>query len=643
MTGTSITTLARHKLFRTIVAFSVLAVSTNVLAHYLQWQPEPLIWAVLFVLSFAAFLKCPSFKPKSRVAIITPGLYSALLDLSLLLGYHIALDAPYPTINGKIYAGLSFENTIAQYSFIDLFAVLAMLPSLFMFSYAIYAFIAEKNASSNVSRSRAAKSLPRVNPASFIVGVVVLVLLWIPYLLTYWPGLLFGDSLVSLRQALGMTAWDNHHPVAFTAFISLCMKAAHAFNLDNTAGCAIYSFSQMLFLACCFSYTAQWLVSRGHLRPLWGVIVLLGFGLTPFIAIYSIAMWKDPVFSAALMMMSLMLFDIVETEGNIVYENRLWLPMFITAVLIVCLLRSNGLLIAIAVSLVLLLMSFKRSEGYRAIPQAKTASVGAIAALVASLLFLGPISSALHIEKVGSSEGTGILYNQMARVVVFEGNMDDANEQYLSSLLPIEQYESTYRPCCFDNLKYAFQDNGAYFGMRSLLLNWSSMLVNNPSLYLEAWELQTFGFWAINQPELASYLNIAGGVPRNTIDEEPYSSQLENEFEIEAASQLPGDASFWRTIFVQDMWTPPSGFLFWISLYLICLCFITGKRKWALPLLPTLLLFLSMFIATPIAYWPRYVAAAYFLVPFFALLFYLLLKPSSASRRNEHRPRKRAR
>lgn len=40
-----------------------------------------------------------------------------------------------------------------------------------------------------------------------------------PYLIVYWPGLIFGDLLSSLSQALGSAPLSNHHPVAYTLFL----------------------------------------------------------------------------------------------------------------------------------------------------------------------------------------------------------------------------------------------------------------------------------------------------------------------------------------------------------------------------------------------------------------------------------------
>ena len=469
--------------------------------------------------------------------------------------------------------------------------------------------------------------------------------MWTPYLLAYWPGFIFGDSLYSVRQVLGMTPWDNHHPVAYTAFLKACFAAAHMLGFGNTAGAALSMVLQMAFMACCFSFMAQWTVSRGRLKKPWGLLIVLVFGLTPFIATYSVSMWKDSIFSSAAMVLTLLLFDFALTRGRIASESRSWVAAFAMFMLIVAVFRSNGPLLVIAVAIWMLVELVLAKLGRASQPSkpSVTAPAIAVAVTIAALVFTGPITTSLGIIRVEESEGTGLFLNQMARVVTFDGNVSEQDSEYIASLLPLDRYPETYRPCCFDELKYAMQANGADFSMKRMLPNWASVFFKNPGLCVEAWELQTYGFWAINGPELTSFRNIGGCVPRNTATEEPYAGQLQSEFEINDSCILPGDAGFWRTLFPQDTWSPPAALFFWIALYLACLCALVRKKSWVLSLLPTLLLFVSMFIATPIAYWPRYVAAAYFLVPFFALLFYLLLKPSGVPHRNDRRPRKRAR
>lgn len=465
-----------------------------------------------------------------------------------------------------------------------------------------------------------------------VLDAVIMLALWTPYLLTYWPGFVFGDSVDSIRQVLGLDAWTDHFPVAYTAFIGACFSVAHAFGFGNTAGCVLYSALQMLFMAFCFSHCAQWIVARGRLRQAWGLVISIAFGCTPFIAVYSISMWKDPIFSAALLTLSLLLMDFAWTKGAVAFEKRAWLPLYTLMLAIAALFRSNGLLVIMALLAVFAVMLARsKANGYR--PRGFKMAIASTATVaIAALVFTGPISSALGIGKVGLSEGAGILYDQMARVVTSDGNMNEANRDYLDSLLPIEQYPQSYHPCCFDLLKYELLENNPSLEVQPLLVNWFQMLASNPAIYVEAWQLQTFGFWSLNDHGLSAFPNIASGFPFNTTTDSHFANQLEEVYDIHAGSRLPGDSNRWMGLFPQDSWEPPAAFLFWIALYLACLCLIVGKGRWAVSLVPVLVLFASIFVATPLCYWPRYVAAAYFLIPYFAFMLFFLMKPIAPSK-----------
>ena len=45
-------------------------------------------------------------------------------------------------------------------------------------------------------------------------------------------------------------------------------------------------------------------------------------------------------------------------------------------------------------------------------------------------------------------------------------------------------------------------------------MHWISMGIENPIVYFESWELQTFGYWTINHPLVLLHNgNINGGAP----------------------------------------------------------------------------------------------------------------------------------
>lgn len=107
----------------------------------------------------------------------------------------------------------------------------------------------------------------------------------------------------------------------------------------------------------------------------------------------------------------------------------------------------------------------------------------------------------------------------MARVVVENGELSAEDSDYMGRLLPMEEYQSAYTPCLVDNLKWNpnFQKEVLEDGFFRTYL---SILRKNPRICFEAWELQTFGFWSVNQKWVNGFTgNILNGVPRNIYPE----------------------------------------------------------------------------------------------------------------------------
>ena len=139
-------------------------------------------------------------------------------------------------------------------------------------------------------------------------------------------------------------------------------------------------------------------------------------------------------------------------------------------------------------------------------------------AIAASLLITGPIYNSLGISPSEKVEGLGIPLNQMARVVAYDGDTTESDKEYMSSLLPLEQYQEVYAPTCTDPLKWNTQFNPEPL-TDDFWPHWLSMLVKNPLVYFEAWEMQTFGYWTVNHPSVVFHQgNINGGVPRTAED-----------------------------------------------------------------------------------------------------------------------------
>lgn len=266
-------------------------------------------------------------------------------------------------------------------------------------------------------------------------------------MLIYWPGFIFDDTLSSLAQATGIAPYNNHHPFLYTMFIKVCLKIGNILGIGNTGGCVLYCLVQMGFLAYAFAYLSRWITTRCSLKNYWILIVVLIFSLSPYIATYSIAMWKDPFFSTALVLTTVLLMDFILSKGTILKTSKSWLPCLAILLLIVMFSRNNGIYIVVCTEIILLVYwltarkKFKHSFAHIGKLTGSTACT-----LALCLVVTGPVYRALDVTSSPKVESVGILLNQMARVAALDGDMTESDREYLNSIVPLDEYKTLYSP-----------------------------------------------------------------------------------------------------------------------------------------------------------------------------------------------------
>lgn len=246
-----------------------------------------------------------------------------------------------------------------------------------------------------------------------------------------------------------------------------------------------------------------------------------------------------------------------------------------------------------------------------------SARIGAVVAslavaVLASWAITGPLYTAIGVKPTEKVEQVGIALNQMARVAAVGGDMSQSDREYLNSILPIEQYADKYRPCCTDMLKWDEEFSDEALEQGDFWAHWWSMLVRNPKEYVQAWILQTYGFWTFNEPKVASYANNIGHGDLQLPDTFAEHDILLPDYR--ADTQL-------HRLFPYNGHCIPEGLLFWVLLYLALVLCLQGRWTWLLGLVPSGALMLTLFIASPAWYWPRYACLIQFLIPFYLALF----------------------
>lgn len=588
------------------IQFLVLYFSADIFIRYTFSYSLPLVSALftLGLITFYHFLrkKNTDFQNKTKWRVCGPLsiVVLALFAFSLVLGHHIH-------IGEDTYAGTAVENYIEPYSWFDVVAFICILYVLMLMARAITQITFDYRLKYTSGAS------PKVTPIPlkpFFIASAAIAALWLPYLLTYWPGLLFTDTLSSLNQIFGAPL-SNHHPIVFTLTMKLCIQIASIIGLSRTSGIALYTILQMVFMAICLGYIAVWFIERLGIRKQFIWLMVAIFGISPYIATYSIALWKDPVFSCCICIICVILADAVLSGEGVV--SKLQIAALCILSLAAMLFRNNGVYIVLALVLLLTaacIVSNLRKQSFRCVP----ILIPLCISLAAYLVISGPVYSALHVIPTEKVESLGIPLNQMARVAALNGDMSGSDRAYMDSLLPLDQYKDKYRPTCTDMLKWDPEFNSEPLS-NNFWAHWISMMIRNPKVYFEAWEMQTCGYWTVNVPvAVQNNSNIYGGVPRNVYPEYNIG------YDITSKNLLRFDNI--RNALPLSSYSISGGLVFWILIFTCTILVLNKKWKWILPIIPLLLLYGTLFIASPIWYWPRYILAAQLALPVVIVLLY---------------------
>lgn len=559
---------------------------------------------VAIIASLVNFNKfaCRDFAFPSVVGRACCLVISLVFSFVLVLGAHICVTEP-------VIAGGIYENYIEPYSALDVVAFWVMSALVFWVLSVLVQLSSRCRCRVFCEDSlRGNDGGSSIRLLSVALRALVIFLLYLPFFLRYCPGLFFGDTFSSLAQIMGWNPLSNHHPVAFTLMMAACIKIAGLMGMGPSVGVALLTVLQMACVASTFGYLSIWVTSRLGVPSRWSWLLVVYFGLSRYFALYSVALWKDPLFSCCLVLMVTMLADAVMGKDS--WSSALRLLVFGALALGVMLLRNNGLYICAALFVVLAIIAVLGRLG-RIGPMGSGSrlAIPLGIAIAACLAITGPVYSAMGVVPSEDVESAGIPLAQMARVVALDGDMSESDRSYMNELLPLDRYKEVYHPSFIDPLKWNDDFNSDHL-KDGFWAHWISMFLRNPSMYFEAWELQTFGFWAPN-------VKGADGLPENFLMGAPYNLMADGEASAGVAFRnllAPlGDGV--DKVIGLNAWSISGAVVFWLLVFSAVLLESRGRPRSALPLLPFLLLYGTLFIASPIWYWPRYVVAAQFGLP----------------------------
>lgn len=440
----------------------------------------------------------------------------------------------------------------------------------------------------------------------FLTVMGIISIAWIALLLQFWPGTSMNDQLSIIAQPI---VSGGTHPLLYNLALSLCVRVSLALFGTGNAGFATFIILQMLVCAGVVSFCCQWFDYRG-VRRLVIILVAAFFALVPIVATFSINAWKDTLFSYAMLLWLPFTWEAC-ANPRVFWANRKNYLVLSALVVATALLRNNGLMLALAFCVVLILVQRKSMN-------LKLGSASLAAALVICLLPSMALS-AVGVHQI-TREVVGIPLQQLSAVQLNgNGELSAEPREYLDELLPATSVAGSYMPVFADGIKFMgwFDPNYRLDQTRSEFARaYADAALAYPALMLRAYLSHTYGNWSLFafSPEQSYELALSANIPGGEF------AQLMEDYGLSNQSFYPQGVQEWfAQTYPKLLVFPGPGACFALVLLFGYALTIKTRRTWPLLLvLPHVLLWCTLMLASPLSLALRYVFPMVCAIPFLA-------------------------
>ncbi len=386
----------------------------------------------------------------------------------------------------EIYEGIFADVSIMDffvYPFLGLFFT-ALILLLFAASDKVSAGMERDKVDDSAKRGKISKIVGIYKKHPCVVLFALYLICYLPYYLTFFPGNCGKDTWESLSMAEGLIPWTNHHPVLFTGAMMVVRKLTGFLPITGSVG--VFSFLQMLTVAAVLAYlTTRILRTRVHV---FCKIFAVGmFAFHPFVGMYSIYLSKDVLFSVIMVLLCIKLYDVIAGKGELL-ANSIECVKLSALFLLSSMLRNNGMYIAIVMAVIFLVLYKKY---WKQILILFACAIGLFQ------IWQGPVFKAIGIEKQSFAEAASVPLQQIGYVLWEGDTFSEEDMAFLEELMPVEKVKEVYQPGYTDPYKFdeAFNDEFLNDNVGKFLGVWWNGCKSHFGSYVKAYLMQTVGYW----------------------------------------------------------------------------------------------------------------------------------------------------
>ena len=500
---------------------------------------------------------------------------------------------------GSIVSSYVFEPAVNIFDLKNAGYFLISSIGLSLLFYHIFAIIFKKFTNMKITEDH-----NKMTKKQFFLIVLFICLGYSFYFVRFYPAIMTPDSYYVIHYANNYILSD-FHPFGHTWFFGIFFHFGKLI-FNNLNACVAFSIIvQMISMATIFSIVIRFLYNNGLKKNTCLFLVLL-YTINPLHAHYSITLWRDVMFGGSFILILIALYNFIK-EKQIKKSDII---LFIVGTLILLFFRNNGIYIYLFI-IPFMIIAFKE---HRLVISVLTISL-------ASFYFIikGPVFNYFNIEKTTSVEAFSIPLQQMARVISSDREIPETDRKYLEQLFEYELVSSKYNNVISDPIKNITDNKFLTNNKIDFFRTYLNLLVKYPNVYVEAYFLQTLGYWYPDE----IYWATAGESSQMFLTENVYSKPLTKKLynkiiDMTTSRKLPLNNLIWSI-----------GLHFILLVISSFILSYIGNKKYLICYIPLYGLWISIMMSTPVFCELRYVYGLFTCAPLVILIPFITINEKS--------------
>lgn len=432
----------------------------------------------------------------------------------------------------------------------------------------------------------------------FVAGNILILLAHTLFFIRYYPAIMTPDSYAILHNVNNFIL-DDFNTFGHTWFVGIFFHLGKFLFHNMNMAVALFTVVQMIIMSMIFTFGIKYLYNKGLNKKICIILFLL-YALNPLYGHYSISLWRDVIFGGSFILMFISLYEMNDVKE---IDNKYYI-LFIIGSLIMLFFRNNGIYIFLfMLPFIILILKNKRL----------VISIICFSLIIFYAIIKGPVFDYLNVSRSTPAEAYSIPYQQIARVISSGVYIDDSHKQYFEKLFSYDQIPDNYNPIVSNSIKnlsdsYYLDANKAEF-----FKNYVTMFFQYPTIYVDAFLLQTLGYW---YPDTIYWAT--GGESSSIYDSEKiYTNPLTPKWYNYIIDKMVSR----RLPLNNLLWSVGLPFILLVISSLIMLYL--GKQKYLLSFVPLYGLWVSIMLAAPVYSELRYVYGLFTCLPIFLLVPYI--------------------